>query len=143
MCHTPDISPETSELIQGFGGFRPHIKDVSYQIGVTHITQLQQCHRVIMSKLVSQSKEMAELLCVCINPSTELCLLCASVGLSVISCPLGFHDIKEAIKSSLTILKQVMEEKLNATNIELATVEPGKTFHMFSKEELEDVIKDI
>lgn len=79
--------------------------------------------------------------------------------------------LKDAIKSSLTILKQVMEEKLNATNIEvwffhvihtiilvqcrisrphtsllslqLATVEPGKTFHMFSKEELEDVIKDI
>lgn len=92
--------------------------------------------------------------------------------------------LKEAIKSSLTILKQVMEEKLNATNIEvcyrfgcwsvclilkdefeilsgkfwvqipdfhvvsfclskLATVEPGKTFHMYSKEELEDVIKDI
>ncbi|KAF3856084.1 hypothetical protein F7725_016807 [Dissostichus mawsoni] len=51
--------------------------------------------------------------------------------------------LKDAIKSSLTILKQVMEEKLNATNIELAIVEPGKTFHMFSKEELEDVIKDI
>lgn len=27
--------------------------------------------------------------------------------------------LKEAIKSSLTILKQVMEEKLNATNIEV------------------------
>ncbi|KAK1799968.1 hypothetical protein P4O66_006483, partial [Electrophorus voltai] len=51
--------------------------------------------------------------------------------------------LKEAIKSSLTILKQVMEEKLNATNIELATVEPGKTFHMYTKEELEEVIKDI
>ncbi|MBN3324878.1 PSA5 protein, partial [Atractosteus spatula] len=51
--------------------------------------------------------------------------------------------LKDAIKSSLTILKQVMEEKLNATNIELATVEPGKTFHMYTKEELEEVIKDI
>ncbi|KAF7693451.1 hypothetical protein HF521_008767 [Silurus meridionalis] len=51
--------------------------------------------------------------------------------------------LKEAIKSSLTILKQVMEEKLNATNIELATVEPNKTFHMYTKEELEEVIKDI
>ncbi|KAK6470425.1 proteasome subunit alpha type-5 [Huso huso] len=51
--------------------------------------------------------------------------------------------LKDAIKSSLTILKQVMEEKLNAINIELATVEPGKTFHMFTKEELEEVIKDI
>ncbi|KAG9353058.1 hypothetical protein JZ751_017634 [Albula glossodonta] len=51
--------------------------------------------------------------------------------------------LKDAIKSSLTILKQVMEEKLNATNIELATIEPGKTFHMYTKEELEEVIKDI
>lgn len=95
--------------------------------------------------------------------------------------------LKDAIKSSLTILKQVMEEKLNATNIEasylnldlrhdesfslsrfmfkpellkpltvwfltptclslllqLATIEPGKTFHMYSKEEMEEVIKDI
>uniref|UniRef100_A0A8C5RRE4 Proteasome subunit alpha type-5 n=1 Tax=Laticauda laticaudata TaxID=8630 RepID=A0A8C5RRE4_LATLA len=51
--------------------------------------------------------------------------------------------LKEAIKSSLIILKQVMEEKLNATNIELATVQPGKKFHMYTKEELEDVIKDI
>ncbi|KAI4880991.1 hypothetical protein NFI96_012558 [Prochilodus magdalenae] len=51
--------------------------------------------------------------------------------------------LKEAIKSSLTILKQVMEEKLNATNIELATIEPGRTFHMYTKEELEEVIKDI
>ncbi|MBZ3888646.1 Proteasome subunit alpha type-5 [Sciurus carolinensis] len=51
--------------------------------------------------------------------------------------------LKEAIKSSLIILKQVMEEKLNATNIELATVQPGQNFHMFTKEELEEVIKDI
>ncbi|KAK2503849.1 hypothetical protein MC885_005521 [Smutsia gigantea] len=46
--------------------------------------------------------------------------------------------LKEAIKSSLIILKQVMEEKLNATNIELATVQPGQNFHMFTKEELEE-----
>lgn len=30
--------------------------------------------------------------------------------------------LKDAIKSSLTILKQVMEEKLNATNIEVMHV---------------------
>lgn len=29
--------------------------------------------------------------------------------------------LKDAIKSSLTILKQVMEEKLNATNIEVGS----------------------
>ncbi|XP_005991764.2 proteasome subunit alpha type-5 [Latimeria chalumnae] len=51
--------------------------------------------------------------------------------------------LKEAIKWSLKILKQVMEEKLSATNIELATVEPGETFHMYTKEELETVIGEI
>uniref|UniRef100_A0A8C7AQD2 Proteasome subunit alpha type n=1 Tax=Neovison vison TaxID=452646 RepID=A0A8C7AQD2_NEOVI len=55
----------------------------------------------------------------------------------------GSMTLKEAIKSSLIILKQVMEEKLNATNIELATVQPRQNFHMFTKEELEEVIKDI
>ncbi|KAK6185483.1 proteasome subunit alpha type-5 [Patella vulgata] len=57
-----------------------------------------------------------------------------------------FHKsitLKEACKSALTILKQVMEEKLNSTNVELATVTPERNFHMFSKEELENVIKDI
>ena len=32
--------------------------------------------------------------------------------------------LKEACKSALTILKQVMEEKLNATNVEVNTVIP-------------------
>ena len=32
--------------------------------------------------------------------------------------------LKDAIKSSLTILKQVMEEKLNATNIEVSLSGP-------------------
>lgn len=35
--------------------------------------------------------------------------------------------LKDAIKSSLTILKQVMEEKLNATNIEV--IHKGLTSH--------------
>ncbi|XP_046559302.1 proteasome subunit alpha type-5 [Haliotis rubra] len=51
--------------------------------------------------------------------------------------------LKEACKSALTILKQVMEEKLNSTNVEMSTVTPQRNFHMFSKEELEDVIKDL
>ncbi|XP_053378015.1 proteasome subunit alpha type-5-like [Mercenaria mercenaria] len=51
--------------------------------------------------------------------------------------------LKEACKSALTILKQVMEEKLNSTNVEMSTVTPEKKFHVFSKEELEEVIKDI
>uniref|UniRef100_A0A194AKL0 Putative proteasome subunit alpha type-5-like protein n=1 Tax=Pinctada fucata TaxID=50426 RepID=A0A194AKL0_PINFU len=51
--------------------------------------------------------------------------------------------LREACKSALTILKQVMEEKLNSTNVEMGTVTPQRKFHMFTKEELEDVIKDI
>ncbi|KAH3880111.1 proteasome subunit alpha type-5-like [Dreissena polymorpha] len=51
--------------------------------------------------------------------------------------------LKEACKSALTILKQVMEEKLNSTNVEMATVTPEQKFHVYSKAELEEVIKDI
>lgn len=51
--------------------------------------------------------------------------------------------LKEATKSALTILKQVMEEKLNETNIEVMSMTPEKLFHMFTKAELQEVIKDI
>jgi len=51
--------------------------------------------------------------------------------------------LKEAIKTSLTILKQVMEEKLNSTNVEVATVTPTSPFSLLSKEEVENGIKDI
>lgn len=57
-----------------------------------------------------------------------------------------FHKsitLKDACKAALTILKQVMEEKLSATNVEMATVTPGNLFRMFTKEELEAVIKDL
>lgn len=57
-----------------------------------------------------------------------------------------FHKsmtLKEAKKNALTILKQVMEEKLNSTNVEMATVTPKDKFHVFSKDELEEVIKDL
>lgn len=52
--------------------------------------------------------------------------------------------LKEACKHALTILKQVMEEKLNATNIEMSTISTkDKLFHLFSKEEIEEVIKEM
>ena len=51
--------------------------------------------------------------------------------------------LKEATKAALTILKQVMEEKLSDMNIEVMTMTPGAMFHMFTKEELQEVIKDI
>lgn len=51
--------------------------------------------------------------------------------------------LREACKSALTILKQVMEEKLNATNVELGTSTPDKNFRMFTKEEIETLVQEI
>jgi len=51
--------------------------------------------------------------------------------------------LKEALNMALAILKQVMEEKLNSTNVEVATVTPTGTFHMFTKTEVEEVISNI
>ncbi|XP_043478165.1 proteasome subunit alpha type-5 isoform X2 [Leptopilina heterotoma] len=51
--------------------------------------------------------------------------------------------LKEAAKAALTILKQVMEEKLNDTNIEVMSMTPEKLFHMYTRDELQEVIKDI
>ncbi|KAJ9589355.1 hypothetical protein L9F63_017443 [Diploptera punctata] len=51
--------------------------------------------------------------------------------------------LKEALNSVLSILKQVMEEKLSSTNVEVMTMTPERKFHMFTKEEVEEVIKDI
>lgn len=51
--------------------------------------------------------------------------------------------LKEAINSALTILKQVMEEKLSENNVEVVTLTPDNMFHMFTKDELMAVIKDI
>uniref|UniRef100_A0A1B6EX92 Proteasome subunit alpha type n=1 Tax=Cuerna arida TaxID=1464854 RepID=A0A1B6EX92_9HEMI len=51
--------------------------------------------------------------------------------------------LKEAINAVLTILKQVMEEKLNSTNVEVVTVTPDKKFHMFTKEEVEEALEAV
>uniref|UniRef100_A0A1B6L3Y8 Proteasome subunit alpha type n=1 Tax=Graphocephala atropunctata TaxID=36148 RepID=A0A1B6L3Y8_9HEMI len=51
--------------------------------------------------------------------------------------------LKEAINSVLTILKQVMEEKLNSTNVEVVTVTLDKKFHMFTKEEVEEALEAV
>ncbi|KAK2571540.1 Proteasome subunit alpha type-5 [Acropora cervicornis] len=51
--------------------------------------------------------------------------------------------LREACKSALTILKQVMEEKLNATNVELATATPDRKFRMFTKEEIDTLVQEI
>ncbi|XP_051160903.1 proteasome subunit alpha type-5 isoform X1 [Leptopilina boulardi] len=49
--------------------------------------------------------------------------------------------LKEAAKAALTILKQVMEEKLNDTNIEVMSMTPEKLFHMYTREELQEIIE--
>ncbi|XP_077288307.1 proteasome alpha5 subunit [Arctopsyche grandis] len=51
--------------------------------------------------------------------------------------------LNEAIKNALTILKQVMEEKLSENNVEVVTLTPDGLFQLFSKEALTNVIKDI
>lgn len=52
--------------------------------------------------------------------------------------------LDEALKSSLTILKQVMEEKLTDTNIEICTVSTkDKKFHIFDKEETLKAVENI
>lgn len=51
--------------------------------------------------------------------------------------------LKEATTAALTILKQVMEEKLNSSNVEVMTMTPEKMFHMFDKEQVEEVISSL
>ena len=51
--------------------------------------------------------------------------------------------LKEAIKHSLSILKQVMEEKLSETNVEVATVTKENGFRLLKGDELQNNIKDL
>jgi len=57
-----------------------------------------------------------------------------------------FHKsltLKEAIKNSMTILKQVMEEKLNDTNVEVATVTKDQGFRILTGEEIKAHIAEL
>lgn len=51
--------------------------------------------------------------------------------------------LKEAEKLAVKVLKQVMEEKLNAQNAQLATVTPEKGFRIYSEEELKVIIDSL
>ena len=51
--------------------------------------------------------------------------------------------LTEACKGVLGILKQVMEEKLTSTNVEVATITADKNYHLFSKSEVEEIMKTI
>ncbi|XP_055338109.1 proteasome subunit alpha type-5-like [Paramacrobiotus metropolitanus] len=48
--------------------------------------------------------------------------------------------LKEALKHATAILKQVMEEKINSINIEIATVTHEKMYHLFTPAEVEEVL---
>ena len=50
--------------------------------------------------------------------------------------------LQEAIRKSMSILKQVMEEKLNETNVEVATV-TSEGFKILSGEELQEYIREL
>ncbi len=51
--------------------------------------------------------------------------------------------LAEAQKLVLKVLKQVMEEKLNSTNIELAVVDKAKGFRILKPEEVAPLIDEL
>jgi len=51
--------------------------------------------------------------------------------------------LKEAEVLALQTLKQVMEEKISSTNVEIASVTPARKFRIYSNEELELVLKSL
>ncbi|XP_018649574.1 subfamily T1A non-peptidase homologue (T01 family) [Schistosoma mansoni] len=51
--------------------------------------------------------------------------------------------LHEGCKHALSILKQVMEEKLDSTNVEMATVSIKDNYHLFNKDEVQKIIEEI
>jgi len=51
--------------------------------------------------------------------------------------------ILEAVNLSLRTLKEVMEEKLNSTNVEVMVMTPERLFQMYTKEEVQKIIEDL
>lgn len=51
--------------------------------------------------------------------------------------------IQEAVNLALRTLKQVMEEKLNSTNVEVMVMTPKNLFQMYTKDEAEQFIQDL
>jgi len=51
--------------------------------------------------------------------------------------------IQEAVNLSLRTLKEVMEEKLNSTNVEVMIMTPDRLFQMYTKEEVQKIIEDL
>ncbi|XP_031633342.1 proteasome subunit alpha type-5 [Contarinia nasturtii] len=51
--------------------------------------------------------------------------------------------IKEAVNLALRTLKQVMEEKLSSTNVEVMIMKPESLFQMYTKTEVEKIIETL
>ena len=51
--------------------------------------------------------------------------------------------LNEAIKHAMSILKQVMEEKLSESNVEVATVTKENGYQSLSNDDLQTYIKDL
>lgn len=51
--------------------------------------------------------------------------------------------LQEALKLALTVLKQVMEEKVSGSNVEVAAVTPEKGFHRYPQAQVETIISDL
>ena len=51
--------------------------------------------------------------------------------------------LQEALKVSLTVLKQVMEEKVSGTNVEVAAVTKEKGFHRYPQAQVEAIIAEL
>lgn len=51
--------------------------------------------------------------------------------------------IQDAVNLALRTLKQVMEEKLSSTNVEVMIMKPGSLFQMYTKAEVEKIIEDL
>lgn len=51
--------------------------------------------------------------------------------------------VDDAVELALNTLKQVMEEKLNSTNVEVMKITPEKLFEMYPKTEVEAVISKL
>ncbi|XP_067631027.1 proteasome subunit alpha type-5 [Eurosta solidaginis] len=52
-------------------------------------------------------------------------------------------SLQEATKLAMSILKQVMEEKLESKNVEVLVMRPNEDFRMFTKEEVEQEINTL
>lgn len=48
--------------------------------------------------------------------------------------------LQEAETLALSVLKSVMEEKLNKTNVQIASVTPEQRFRIYTEEELQEII---